>query len=103
MRIGDLRGVVEAGLCDTATSITVRRPTLSLSRDPDQHGGRRGSIFARTYPSNLEAHVRGLVRRERTRGRAREGGDEARGRGDTPTSLCRAWWFKVQSWRQPGR
>lgn len=42
MRIGDLRGVVEAGLCDTATSITVRRPTLSLSRDPDQHGGEEG-------------------------------------------------------------
>lgn len=42
MRIGDLQGVVEAGLCDTATSITVRRPTLSLSRDPGQHGGREG-------------------------------------------------------------
>lgn len=31
---GDLRGVVEPSLCDTATSITVRRPNLSLSRDP---------------------------------------------------------------------
>lgn len=40
MRIGtaDLQGVVEPGLCDTATSITVRRPGLSLSRDPVYRG-----------------------------------------------------------------
>lgn len=30
--------MVEGGLCDTATSITVRRPGLSLSRDPVYHG-----------------------------------------------------------------
>lgn len=54
---GDLRGVVEPGLCDTATSITVRRPNLSLSRDPVYHG-----IYA-------YAHAHRRTRRARVRER----------------------------------
>ena len=81
MRIGDLQGVVEAGLCDTATSITVRRPTLSLSRDPEHGGKGGGSIFAsmdtekrRAYPSNLGARTWVLfVKNKRVEGRVKEG------------------------------
>lgn len=96
-------------LCDTATSITVRRPTLSLSRDPDQHGGRRGSTLARTDTEKRSPRTLGrtfgvLVRRERTRGRARKGG-EGTWRHTYLIVSCVVPYepFKVQSWRQPGR
>lgn len=82
MRIGDSQGVVEAGFCDTATSITVRRPTLSLSRDPGQHGGREGvrirahghgETFVGAYPSSLGGRTWVLfVKNKRVEGRVKE-------------------------------
>lgn len=85
MRIGDLRGVVEAGLCDTATSITVRRPTLSLSRDPDQHGGGGGGPYSRARTPRTLGRTFGVlfVESERVEGRVKE---ETR-RGDVATHL----------------